>query len=126
MRSDRLKVVLVIIQFSIIIFLFSVLSVLVIQTRMMELGDSGFQRTDLYVFHEPFELIRKDFTPASVDISSLPGVRSVCASLAIPGHNPVLQNVWVEGDVEKNAIIITEDRVKHNYTETYRFELKGI
>ncbi len=36
---------------------------------------------------------------------------------------PVMQNVWTEGDVEENAILITEARVRQNYPETYRFQL---
>ncbi len=120
---SRIKTILVIIQFGIIIFLFSVLSVLIFQTRFMKHGVYGFERDELYVFYEPSEYIRKDFGPLSEDISSVPGVISVTASMGIPGEMPVIQNVWVDGDVEENAILITEARVRQDYPETYRFQL---
>ncbi len=123
LRKDSLKIILVILQFGIMIFLFSVLSVLIFQTRFMKQGDSGFERDNLYVFYEPFGDIRQDFTQLSDDISSLTGVVSVSASVGIPGEIQVVQNVWVEGDVMDNAILITENRVRQNYPETYRFQL---
>jgi putative ABC transport system permease protein len=123
LRRGRLKTILVILQFGIMIFLFSVLSVLIFQTRFMKHGDYGFEREDLYVFYEPSEYIREDFIPVREDISSQPGVKSVTASVGIPGEMPVIQNVWLDGDVEENAILITECRVRHNYPETYRFQL---
>ncbi|MCK5462850.1 MAG: FtsX-like permease family protein, partial [Bacteroidales bacterium] len=123
LRRGRLKTILVILQFGIIIFLFSVLSVLISQTQFMKHGDYGFELNNLYVFHEPSEYIRKDFTLLSDDISSLPGVKSVTASKGIPGDMPVVQNVWIDGDTEGNAILITEARVRQNYPETYRFQL---
>jgi len=123
MRRSRLKTILVIIQFGIIIFLFSVLSVLIFQTRFMKHGDYGFDRENLSIFYEPTHNIRKDFIPLSDHISALPGVKSVTASVGIPGEMPVMQNVWTEGDVEENAILITEARVRQNYPETYRFQL---
>jgi len=123
LRRGRLKTILVILQFGIIVFLFSVLSVLIFQTRFMKNGDYGFERDNLFVFHELTRDIRQDFIPLSDDISSLPGVKSVAASMGIPGEMPVVQNVWTEGDVEENAILITEARVRHNYPETYRFQL---
>jgi len=123
MRRSRLKTILVIIQFGIIIFLFSVLSVLIFQTRFMKHGDYGFDRENLSIFYEPTHNIRKGFIPLSDHISALPGVKSVTASVGIPGEMPVMQNVWTEGDVEENAILITEARVRQNYPETYRFQL---
>ena len=123
MRRSRLKTILVIIQFGIIIFLFSVLSVLIFQTRFMKHGDYGFDRENLSIFYQPTHNIRKDFIPLSDHISALPGVKSVTASVGIPGEMPVMQNVWTEGDVEENAILITEARVRLNYPETYRFQL---
>jgi putative ABC transport system permease protein len=123
LRRGGLKTILVILQFGIIIFLFSVLSVLISQTQFMKNGDYGFERDNLYVFHEPSEYIRKDFIPISDDISSLPGVRSVTASKGIPGDMPVVQSVWIDRDVEENAILIAEARVRQNYPETYRFQL---
>ena len=122
-RRGRLKAVLVMLQFGIMIFLFSVMSVLICQTRFMKRGDYGFERDDLYVFFVPNEDIRQDFTPVSEEISSLPGVVAVTASLGIPGDMPVVQNVWREGDVEDHAIMITEARVRHDYPETYRLQL---
>jgi putative ABC transport system permease protein len=123
LRRGRLKTILVILQFGIIVFLFSVLSVLIFQTRFMKNGDYGFERDNLFIFHEPTRDIRKDFIPLSDDIYSLPGVKSVTASIGIPGEMPVVQNVWTEGEVEENAILITEARVRQNYPETYRFQL---
>jgi putative ABC transport system permease protein len=123
LRRSRLKTILVIIQFGIIIFLFSVLSVLIFQTRFMKHGDYGFDRENISIFYEPTHNIRKDFIPLSDHISALPGVKSVTASVGIPGEMPVMQNVWTDGDVEENAILITEARVRQNYPETYRFQL---
>jgi len=123
LRRSRLKTILVVIQFGIIIFLFSVLSVLIFQTRFMKHGDYGFDRKNLSIFYEPTQNIQKDFIPLSDHISALPGVKSVTASMGIPGEMPVMQNVWTDGDVEENAILITEARVRQNYPETYRFQL---
>jgi putative ABC transport system permease protein len=122
---DRLKIILVIVQFATVIFLFSVMSVLVFQTRYMKQGDPGFERENLYVFYEPFSLIWNDFPPIGEDISSVPGVISVTASAGIPGEIPAIQNVWVDGDNMENAILISEDRVRQNFPETFRFHLVG-
>jgi putative ABC transport system permease protein len=122
-KRGRLKAVLVLLQFGIMIFLFSVMSVLICQTRFMKQGDYGFERDNLYVFLVPNEDIRQDFTPVSGEISSLPGVVAVTASLGIPGDMPVVQNAWREGDVEDHAIMITEARARHDYPETYRLQL---
>ena len=124
LRRSMLKSLLVVLQFGIMIFLFSVLSVLIVQTRFMKYRDSGFERDDLYVFYVPTGFIQEDFTPLSDEISALPDVLSATASMGIPGEMPVIQNAWVEGDVQENAIIITEARVQHNYAETYRFQLE--
>ncbi len=123
LRRGRLKAILVILQFAIIIFLFSVLSVLICQTRFMKHGDYGFERDNLYVFHETNRNIRQDFGPLSDGISTLSGIESVTASMGIPGEMPVVQNVWTDGDIQENAILITEARVRQNYPETYRFQL---
>jgi putative ABC transport system permease protein len=123
LRRGRLKTILVILQFGIMIFLFSVLSVLIAQTRFMKHRDAGFDRDNLFVFYVTAGDIRKDFVPLSEKISALPGVISVSASMGIPGDMPVIQNAWVEGDVPENAILITEARVRHDYSETYRFQL---
>jgi putative ABC transport system permease protein len=123
LNRGKLKTILVILQFGIIIFLFSVLSVLIFQTRFMKNGDYGFEQDNLFIFYEPGRNIRQDFIPLSDDISSLSGVISVTASMGIPGDMPVVQDVWIDGDVEDNAIIITEARVRQNYPETYRFQL---
>ena len=122
---DRLKIILVIIQFATVIFLFSVMGVLIFQTRHMKQGDPGFERENLYVFYEPFGLIFKDFTPIAKEISEVPGVLSVTSSAGIPGEVPAIQNVWVEGGNMGDAILITEDRVGQNFPETYRFRLTG-
>ncbi len=123
LRRGRLKTILVILQFGIMIFLFSVLSVLIDQTRFMKHRDAGFDRDNLFVFYVTAGDIRKDFVPLSEKIYALPGVISVSASMGIPGDMPVMQNAWVDGDVPENAILITEARVRHNYSETYRFQL---
>lgn len=120
---DRLKIILVIVQFGIIIFLFSVLSVLIFQTRFMKKGDYGFERDNLYIFYEPYELIRKDFAPIREKIAGLPGIVSVTASAGIPGEIPAVQNVWIDGDQMQNAIMITENRVRQHFPETFRFQL---
>jgi putative ABC transport system permease protein len=123
LRRGGLKTVLVVLQFGIMIFLFSVLSVLIAQTRFMKHSEYGFERENLFVFYVPSGDIRKDFVPLADEISAQPGVISVTASMGIPGEMPVIQNVWVEGDTQENAILITEARVRHNYPETYRFQL---
>jgi putative ABC transport system permease protein len=123
MKRGMLKTILVILQFGIMIFLFSVLSALIFQTYYMKYGDYGFERKNLYVFYKPSGYIKKDFVPLHDDISSLPGVISVTASMGIPGEMPVIQNVWVDGDVEGNAILITECRVRKNFLDTYGFQL---
>ena len=123
LKRGRLKTILVILQFGIIIFLFSVLSVLIFQTRFMKQGDYGFERENLFVFYEPGRNIKQDFTAISDHISSLSGVKSVTASFGIPGDMPVVQLVWMDGDVQENAIMITEARVRQHYPETYRFQL---
>lgn len=123
LKRGRLKRILVILQFGIIIFLFSVLSVLIFQTRFMKHGAYGFERENLFIFYEPSRNIRQDFIPLSNAINALPGVKSVTASMGIPGDMPVVQNVWIDGDVVENAIMITEARVRQNYPETYRLQL---
>lgn len=123
LKRGRLKTILVILQFGIIIFLFSVLSVLIFQTRFMKHGYHGFELDNLFIFYEPTRFIRQDFLFLSDDISSVSGVKSVTASVGIPGEMPVVQNVWTEGDSEEDAILITEARVRQNYPETFHFQL---
>jgi len=114
-----LKIGLVIIQFSMMIFLLSVYSVLYCQVRYMGRKNPGFKLDELVVFYEPFKRMTKDFEPVRSDLLKSIYIIDATASEGIPGVVTSVQNIWVEGDTIINSILINEHRVKDHYISTY-------
>ena len=118
-----LKIGLVIIQFTMMIFLLAVFSVLFFQVRYMSNRNPGFDIDELVIFNEPFKRISKDFEPVRYDLLKSDFIFDAEASEGIPGVATSVQNIWIEGDTVMNSSLIIEHRVKDHYLSTYGFEL---
>ncbi|KPK84018.1 MAG: hypothetical protein AMS27_11145 [Bacteroides sp. SM23_62_1] len=118
-----LKIGLVIIQFSMMIFLLAVFSVLYFQVRYMSRKNPGFNIDEMVVFYEPFRQIAKDFEPVRSDLLRNNWIMDAAASEGIPGVVTSVQNIWVEGDTIMNSRLINEHRVKDHYVSTYGLEI---
>lgn len=118
-----LKIVLVIIQFTMMIFLLAIFSVLYFQVRYMSKKDPGFKIDELVVFYEPFKRTAKDFEPVRHDLLKSNHIFDATASEGIPGVATSVQNIWVEGDTIINSILISEHRVKDYYISTFGIDI---
>jgi putative ABC transport system permease protein len=118
-----IKIGLVIIQFTMMIFLLSLFTVLYIQVYFMKKKDPGFHRDDLLVYYEPFKRMVNDFEPIRTDLLNSVNIYDATASEGIPGVVTSVQNILVEGEPISKTILIHEHRVKDHYVSTYGMEI---
>jgi len=118
-----LKIGLVIIQFTMMIFLLSVFSVIYFQVRYMSRKNPGFKLDDLVVFYEPIKRMSRDFEPVRSGLLKSPNIFDATASEGIPGVATSVQNIWIEGDTITNSILINEHRVKDHYISVYGIDI---
>ncbi|MCK4464475.1 MAG: ABC transporter permease [Bacteroidales bacterium] len=122
-RSQRLKIISVIVQFSITMFLISSFILLNRQLKYLKTADLGFNENNLLVFYKVNQRFRKDFRRIKEDILSLSDVLNAAASDGIPGNVSSVQNIWLDDDIQDNAVMIKENRIRNDYLSTYQMEL---
>ena len=118
-----LKKVVVVVQFSMMIFLLALFSVLFFQVRFMKTAEPGFGLGKVVIFYEPFRRMNADFSLVKKDLIQNANIRNACASEGIPGVPTSVQNLILEGEDLTDSRIINEHRVKDDYISTYGIEL---
>jgi putative ABC transport system permease protein len=115
-----LKVVLVVFQFSIAVFLITCLVVLYYQMHYMQNRPLGFNRDNIIVVDNITPGITRNFNTIKQQLFGDPAVISVTASESIPGRQGTVQNSWHVEKSSDQAIMIYENRVQDQYFETYQ------
>jgi putative ABC transport system permease protein len=118
-----LKKIFVVVQFSMMIFLLALFSVLFFQVRFMKKTKPGFDLEKIVVYYEPFSRMVKDFSPVRKDLVRNANIVNACASEGIPGVPTSVQNIILAGEDSADSRIINEHRVMDNYLGTYGIEL---
>jgi putative ABC transport system permease protein len=118
-RKHTLRKVLVTLQFAISVFLIVSLFLLHAQTKFMKTKDLGFQREGTLALRMLTDQVRLSYKSIRAELLQNPNIVSVTASQSIPGQSRSMQNCYKKGDDPRSAIIIHENRVQHDYIETY-------
>ena len=122
-HENWLKRIVVVVQFSLMIFLLAIFSVLFFQVRFMKNADPGFGLEKVVVFHEPFRRMTADFEPVRTNLLQNVNIVNACVSEGIPGVPTSVQNIYLDGEPRTASRIINEHRVKDGYIETYGIPL---
>jgi putative ABC transport system permease protein len=120
---NQIKILLVVVQFTLMVFLIAVLSVLIMQVTYMSRKDPGFAMDNLLVYYSQFSYQLKDFEPVREELLRSRYIKDACATASIPGEIPSVQNFWLEGQAKTDTNLITENRAGNHYIETYEFQL---
>jgi len=118
-----LKKIVVVVQFSMMIFLLALFSVLFFQVQYMKNAKPGFGLENVVIFNEPFRRMSTDFSPVRKELIQNVNIQNACASEGIPGVPTSVQNIYLEGEDRIESRIINEHRVKDDYISTYGITL---
>ena len=118
-KKHTLRKVLVTLQFAISIFLIICLFLLHAQTNFLKTKDLGFQREGTMAIHSLTDGIRSSYKSIKAELLQNPDIFAVTASQSIPGQPRSMQNCYKKGDDPRSAIMINENRVQHDYLETF-------
>lgn len=122
-RINWIKIFMVVVQFTLMIFLIAVLSVLILQVTYMKNKDPGFAMETLLVYYDQFSYQEKDFEPVRKDLMQSRYITDACATASIPGEIASVQNFWLEGKAVHDTNLISENRAGNHYLSTYQFQL---
>jgi putative ABC transport system permease protein len=122
-RVNRIKITLVVVQFILVIFLISGLSVMLMQVNFMKKKDPGFDMENLLVYYNQFSYLSEDFEPVRKELMGSRYIKNASATASIPGEISSIQNFWHEGQTTNDTNLITENRAGNHYLNTYAFLL---
>ena len=115
--------VLVSLQFAISIFLIASLLLVHRQVGYMKHKDLGFQRENVITVGSLTQTIGNSYESLKAELLQHPGILSVTASQSVPGRDRSLQNSYKKGDDPATAIMMFENRIRHDYIKTYNMQL---
>ena len=122
-RNKKLQVGLVVVQFTIAIFLITSLIILRSQTKYLQNKDLGFDKEQVLVVKGVTGKIRNSYHALKNELLDNPAITSVTASVSFPGLARPVQNAHKAEDKASESIIIHENRVQDDYIETYGIEI---
>ncbi|HAN19494.1 MAG: hypothetical protein A2X13_01070 [Bacteroidetes bacterium GWC2_33_15] len=122
-NSNFLKIILVIIQFSISTLLLITILLFNSQIKYLKSKDLGFDEKNLMVFPECTKKMQNSYQSIRNDLMSYHHIKNVCASQSVPGWGRSGQTIRKTTDDSKMAIACAENRVQDFYTETLGIEI---
>ncbi len=122
-NSNFLKVLLVIIQFSISTMLLIFIFIFNAQIQFLKKKDLGFDEKNLIVLSECTDKIQKTYESIRNELISYHHIRNVTASQSIPGWGRSGQSIRKLTDDPKTELACAENRVQDHYTETMGIEI---
>lgn len=122
-NSNFLKILLVIVQFSISTLLIIAIFVFNSQIKFLKTKDLGFNEKNLIVLPECTEEIQSSYESIRQELISYHHIKQVSASQSIPGWGRSGQSIRKRTDDPKMAIAIAENRVQDYYPETMDIEV---
>ncbi len=120
---NLLKIILVVFQFTIAIFLITCLIILYNQTWYMKNVSPGFDRDNVMIVENVTGNISDNYSSVKNELINLPRVINVTASEGIPGNQATVQNSWHIEKSRDDAVMVFENRVQDDYFETYRIPI---
>jgi len=122
-RRQFLQVALVVVQFSIAIFLITSLIILSRQIHYLNNKELGVNKDNILAVHGISEELRDSYPSLREELLQNPAISSVTGSGSIPGRQRSVQNARRAQDPPSEAIIIHENFVQDHYVETYGIEI---
>ena len=122
-RNRTLQIVLVVVQFSIAIFLITSLIILRGQIHYLNNKDLGVNKDNVMVVHDITGKIRDSYQSLRNELLQNPSIQSVTASASFPGERRSVQNARKVEDPPSESIIVHENPVQDHYVETYDIEI---
>lgn len=119
--SGRLRNLLVILQFAISIILIIGTTIMFRQLQFMQNKELGFNKDNVMVINRA-DAVGNHIKSFKDDLLKIPGVMSVSASTAVPGHNNNNNGYRVQGRPEESLLLQT-NWVDYDYLETYGIKL---
>lgn len=122
-NSNFLKILLVIVQFSISTFLIISIFIFNSQIKYLKNKNLGFDEENLIVLSECTESLNKSYESIRQELNNYHHIQKVSASQSIPGLGRSGQTIRKKTDDPNKVIAIAENRVQDFYTETMGIEL---
>ncbi len=124
-KSGLLRRILVIIQFSISIFI--ILGTLVInrQLKYMINKDLGFHKEQMVVIQRFGEVGRNRVETFKQELAKIPGVLSSASSTMVPGHTNNYNGFMMEGRSFDQTFLLEVNYIDYDFPETYGLEITG-
>ena len=122
-RSRTLQIILVVVQFTIAIFLITSLVIFRGQINYLNNKDLGVSRDNVLVVHDISGEIRESYQSLRNELMQNPSILSVTASASYPGERRSVQNARKAEDPPSESIIIHENPIQDHYLETYDIEI---
>ena len=122
-RSGFLRRILVIVQFSISIFI--ILGTLVINKQLgyMINKDLGFHKEQMIVIQRFAEVGNRRVETFKQEIAMIPGVISSASSTMVPGHTNNYNGFMMEGRPSDQTFLLEVNFIDHDFPETYGLEI---
>ncbi|MCK4852826.1 MAG: FtsX-like permease family protein, partial [Bacteroidales bacterium] len=121
--SGFLRRIMVIIQFSISIFI--ILGTLVINKQLgyMINKDLGFRKEQMIVLQQFGEVGNRRVETFKQEIAKIPGVISSASSTMVPGHSNNYNGFMMEGRPSDQTFLLEVNFIDHDFPETYGLEI---
>ncbi|MCK4663468.1 MAG: ABC transporter permease [Bacteroidales bacterium] len=122
-NGNLLKVVSVIVQFGIAIFLIASLIILNIQIHYLKNKNLGFEKENVVIIENVSEKIYKNYENIKNELLQNSSIVSVTASQSVPGTGRSVQNAYIKGNDPNTSIVINENRAQSDYLKTYEMKI---
>ncbi len=122
-NKRRLQIALVVVQFTISIFLIG--SVIIFNAQIHYLGNKnlGFAKEQVLVVRNISYNLMESYSALRDELLQNPDIKELTGSQSIPGELRSVQNAYIVGEDPSSSIIINENNVQDNYVETFGLEL---
>ncbi|MFP4468784.1 MAG: ABC transporter permease [Bacteroidales bacterium] len=122
-KPHSLRKVLVGLQFAISIFLIACLLLVQQQVTHMKYRELGFDREHVLTVRSLTGTLRNGYDGIKAELLQHPGILKVTASQSVPGQSRSVQNAFRKGQDPSTAIMIHENRIQHDYLETFGLQI---
>ena len=121
--NKNLKIILVLVQFTIASFLISNIIVINQQVDYMKQNNPGFNFKNVLVIKDISDDINYQYKSIKSILLDHPEILTVTAASSFPGETRNLKNIWLASENPKNGINSMENPVEVDYIETYQMEI---
>ncbi|MFC2120340.1 ABC transporter permease [Bacteroidota bacterium] len=122
-RNKNLKIILVLVQFTIASFLIANIFVVNRQVGFMKQNNPGFNTKNVIVIQNPSSHILWNYKSIKEKLLSYSDILTVTAASSFPGETRDLKNLSLAGEDVKDGIPCNENTVQVDYIETYQMEI---